>query len=103
MKNIFFRNDLQGIECPGVVIISSSINGTHSMKLISRCISNLVLVTKESELGDLKKDHDTFHIIHVQGNTTRLFCCFSLLSTLKTRRGMIINLVDVKATFLFYF
>ena len=72
----FSRNDLQGIECPGVVIISSSINGTHSMDLISRCISTLVLVTNESELSGLKNDYETFHTIKVQGNPSVLFFFF---------------------------
>ena len=68
------RKYLQGIECPGVVIISSTITGSHCMDVISRCSSYLVLVTNESELENLKHDRETFHIIQVQGDLE--YCLF---------------------------
>ena len=61
---------LQGFECLGMVIISTSINGTHCMDLVSRCNGTLILITNESELGNLKSDHETFDIVRVPSKST---------------------------------
>ena len=61
------RNFLQGSEVPGLVIVTESMTGKHNSDLISRCISNLVIVTSDSKFQNLVQDENRVHCIKVQG------------------------------------
>ena len=65
---LFFRNQLQGFESPGVVIITELLTATHNNELISRCMSNLIIVTTDSLFVNRVEGNPQVLCIEVQGH-----------------------------------
>jgi hypothetical protein len=63
----FFRNDLQGFECPGMVIVSATVTGVNINELISRCMSNLIIVSVDEDFEQLVENQCDVQIIPAQG------------------------------------
>jgi hypothetical protein len=60
---------LQGYEVPVLVLFTDYLSGQHNNKVISRCISNLIIVSNEDQLEKLPFDHTMTRKIIIRGET----------------------------------
>ncbi len=76
LSYFLFRNDLQGFECSGMVIVSATVTGVTSNELISRCMSNLIIVSVDEDLEQLVKNQSFVKIIPAQGIKFTFYVAF---------------------------
>jgi hypothetical protein len=58
---------LQGFEIPALVFFGNNMDGNHNNKVVSRCISNLILVINEDVAKSLQLDKNLSLTIPIYG------------------------------------
>jgi hypothetical protein len=65
--NVYRDRLLQGFEIPALVFFGNNMDGNHNNKVVSRCISNLILVINEDVAKSLQLDENLSLTIPIYG------------------------------------